>query len=393
MRPADPLFDTMRSDDGMNPQRLPCRQSSPEQGARRDGRVRGAPAVRARLLCAALALAASLLPRASSAQQPGAPASARGDSADARAAGREYTRRFFAGDLAALWARFTPEMRQAMKEDSATLRAFHGQVTGQLGAETELLREEVREAGAGRVHYARTIRFARGGAQPFVVNWVTGPDGAIAGFAIRPAPEAAPTPHLGYVTKVPLQLPFEGEWYVFWGGRTPEQNYHVVSRSQRFAYDMLVLRDGKSHTGEGKALTDYHCFGLPILAPAAGRVAKVVDSLPDQAIGSTDARNPAGNHVVIDHGGGEYSTLAHLRHGSVTVREGEAVRAGARLGACGNSGNTSEPHLHYQLQDAADMFASATLGLPAQFVGYVADGKRVDRGEPVRGQLVRRAPR
>ena len=394
MTAVDSRFATMHSTDRMNPRQRFCRQPSLQQGARREPRTPGASKLGAALLRAALAAAvACTLPGIARAQQPPAPPATGADSADARATGREYTRRFFAGDLAALWSRFTPEMRQAMKEDSATLRAFHGQVTGQLGAEAELLREEVRDAGAGRVHYARTIRFERGGAQRFVVTWVTGPDGAIAGFAIRPAPEAAPTPHLGYVTKVPLQLPFEGEWYVFWGGRTPEQNYHVISRSQRFAYDMLVLRGGKSHAGDGKALTDYHCFGQPILAPAAGRVAKVVDSLPDQAIGSTDARNPAGNHVVIDHGGSEYSTLAHLRHGSVTVREGEAVRAGARIGACGNSGNTSEPHLHYQLQDAADMFASATLGLPAQFVGYLADGKPVDRGEPVRGQLVRRAPR
>ena len=91
------------------------------------------------------------------------------------------------------------------------------------------------------------------------------------------------------------QLPFEGEWYVFWGGRTPEQNYHVVSRSQRFSYDMLVMRDGKSHVNDGKALTDYHCFGQPILAPAAGRVARVVDGLPDQQIGSTDARSSSDN--------------------------------------------------------------------------------------------------
>lgn len=394
MTAIDPRFDTMYPDDRMNPEPAARPRPSLQQAARRDRGRPGSSATRARLLSVTLAAAIAAVPGAAGAQQPAAqPPAARVDSADARATGREYTRRFFAGDLAALWSRFTPEMRQAMKDDSSSLRAFHGQVTGQLGAEVELVREEARDAGGGRVHYARTIRFERGGAQRFVVNWVTAADGAIAGFVIRPAPEPAPTPHLEYVTKASLQLPFEGEWYVFWGGRTPEQNYHVVSRSQRFAYDMLVMRDGKSHVNDGRALTDYHCFGQPILAPAAGRVAKVVDGLPDQPIGSADARNPAGNHVVIDHGGGEFSTLAHLRQGSVTVHEGDPIRAGARVGACGNSGNTSEPHLHYQLQDAADMLASGTLGLPAQFVGYLADGQPVARGEPLRGQRVRRAPR
>ena len=326
--------------------------------------------------------------------QVAAPAASATPSPDATepgyARGREYTRMFFAGQLDTLWARFSPPMRVAMKNDSASLQAFHRQVLGQLGPEVELVREESRDAGGSNTWYQRTVRLERAGARRFVVQWVTAADGTIGGFMIRPAPEAAPTPHLGYVTKTPLQLPFDGEWYVFWGGRTPEENYHVVSPAQRFAYDLVVRRDGRSHAGTGRALEDYHCFGLPILAPAAGTVAKAVDEHPDQAIGSADGRNPAGNHVVIDHRNGEFSTLAHLKRGSLTVKAGDTVDAGQPIGACGNSGNTSEPHLHYQLQDAADMFTPGTLGLPAQFIGYLADGKPVARGEPLRGQSIRK---
>ena len=96
-----------------------------------------------------------------------------------------------------------------------------------------------------------------------------------------------------------------------------------------------------------------------------------------------DRANPVGNHVVIDHGG-EFSFLAHLRQGSVSVKAGDRVSAGQPLGRCGNSGNTTMPHLHYHLQTTA-VFAQGA-GLPAQFNDYRADGQRVARGEPQRGE-------
>lgn len=54
-----------------------------------------------------------------------------------------------------------------------------------------------------------------------------------------------------YVTQAALRLPFDGEWFVFWGGRSIEENYHAAVADQRFAYDFLVLEDGVSHTGDG----------------------------------------------------------------------------------------------------------------------------------------------
>jgi murein DD-endopeptidase MepM/ murein hydrolase activator NlpD len=102
-----------------------------------------------------------------------------------------------------------------------------------------------------------------------------------------------------------------------------------------------------------------------------------------------DERAVFGNHVVLEHGDGEFSVLAHLRHGSVAVEAGDRVRRGQRLGACGNSGRSSEPHLHYHLQDGPVPGRAA--GLPAIFRGYLADGEPVGRGEPIRGQTVRPA--
>jgi murein DD-endopeptidase MepM/ murein hydrolase activator NlpD len=92
---------------------------------------------------------------------------------------------------------------------------------------------------------------------------------------------------------------------------------------------------------------------------------------------------------VLDLGHGEFALLAHLRRGSVRVRTGQRVRAGTLLGLCGNSGNTSEPHLHFHVQDRAKLFGAAR-GLPATFVDYRADGRRIARGTPRQGEFVRR---
>ena len=105
--------------------------------------------------------------------------------------------------------------------------------------------------------------------------------------------------------------------------------------------------------------------------------------------GAMNAAQRAGNHVILDHGTGEWSLLAHFKRGSLRVKPGQTVAAGDTLGLCGNSGNSSEPHLHYHLQNGPT-FGDAE-GLPAQFVNYIADDKPIARGIPVRGQVVRRA--
>jgi murein DD-endopeptidase MepM/ murein hydrolase activator NlpD len=62
-------------------------------------------------------------------------------------------------------------------------------------------------------------------------------------------------------------------------------------------------------------------------------------------------KQPKGNYVIIDHGNGEYSFLAHLKKGSMVVAVGDSLKSGQFIGLCGNSGNSSEPHLHYHLQN------------------------------------------
>jgi len=299
--------------------------------------------------------------------------------------GRALTRLLFDGQADALYEAMSETLRAEIGGKPA-VDGFVTQVGQQLGEETERVHEEADSVG-NVVHYDRVARYAGVPDGTVTTHWSWREDGRLIAAYVRPTPKPAPTPHDDYRTRTTLRLPFDSEWTVAWGGRTPHRNYHVSTPDQRFAYDLLVVRDGSTHEGEGTRNEDYHCFGEPILAPAPGQVVSAIDSLHDNVPGEMLEQAPAGNHVIVDHGEGEYSVLAHLRSGSVTVEAGDRVAEGDRIGTCGNSGNSSEPHLHYHLQDGPVPLRGQ--GLPAQFTDYVADGEPVARGEPVRGQRIR----
>ena len=324
-----------------------------------------------------------------SAPTPAAEATAAPARGDTMAAGRALTRAFLDGDLATVYARFGQGMRDAM--DAASLAAFRKKVDQQLGEEKDVLSEEPQRVD-GLDAYVRMSRWSK---VPVTIRtqWVFAPDGKVAAFSIQPTQAAqveAASPYLDRDTIADLRLPFEGKWHVFWGGRTLAQNYHAADPGQRFAYDFVKRVGGSTHRGDGSALDQYYCWDQPILAPAPGTVVERVGDLPDQAIGTANPRQPAGNHVMLDLGHGEYALLAHLRKGSIVVEPGQAVTTGDLLGRCGNSGNTSEPHLHFHLQDSP-RFGNG-LGLPAFFNDYVADGRPVAHGEPLRGQTIESNP-
>ena len=151
-----------------------------------------------------------------------------------------------------------------------------------------------------------------------------------------------------------LQLPFKGSWFVFWGGDTKKQNYHHGDSAERFALDMVILdKKGGTHSGKGTKNEDYYAYGDAILAPADGEVIEAVDGLRDNVPQkTTNDYAYGGNYVMIKHTEGIYSALQHLRCGSVQVKAGQHVKVGQKLGECGNSGNSSEPHLHFHLMDS-----------------------------------------
>ncbi len=199
-------------------------------------------------------------------------------------------------------------------------------------------------------------------------------------------PDAADSSYLNYQTKTELELPFNDEWWVFWGGRSVEVNYHAALKEQRFALDIVQRINASTHTGNGTQNEDYYCFGKQLNAPGNGKIVMIINDIYDNVPGQFNESTPTGNLVVIDHENGEFSLLAHFKNGSIIVSVGDSILKGQELGKAGNSGNSSEPHLHYHLQTTADPFNGE--GLPAQFLDYYADDIFVEKGEPIKNQLI-----
>jgi murein DD-endopeptidase MepM/ murein hydrolase activator NlpD len=160
--------------------------------------------------------------------------------------------------------------------------------------------------------------------------------------------------------KTKLILPFNGEWFVAWGGDTKELNQHVESRQQKNAFDLVVIDDKfDTHTGDGTKNEDYYAFGKEIIAPCDAVVIDVVDGVRDNIPGEMNTMFVPGNWVQLKTANDEYLFFAHFKQHSIRVKEGQKVKKGELLGLCGNSGNSSEAHLHFHIQNTDD-YTNAT---------------------------------
>ena len=156
---------------------------------------------------------------------------------------------------------------------------------------------------------------------------------------------------------------------------------------QRFAIDWLIVGpDGKTYHGDPKLNSSYLAYDKPVLAVANGRIVNVVDGLPENVPNSSklaielNLRNAGGNSVAEDLGGGRYAMYAHLRPHSITVKPGDRVHAGQIIGHVGNTGSSTEPHLHFQLCDAPSFVASN--GIPFAIDSFtVTDYKIVEKSD------------
>ncbi len=178
--------------------------------------------------------------------------------------------------------------------------------------------------------------------------------------------------------------PFDGEWLVLQGGASPLQNHHLAAYNQRFALDLVRLEDGEIFAEEtGNA--GVHSWEQPLLSPANGRVAVARDDMEDSdgANFVTDVADAAGNVVVIELDSGLFVVLAHLRQGTVQVSEGDLVREGDPLALLGNSGNTTMPHLHLQVQTHVDLWDPDNRSVPFAFE---AEGPVLGRNDRVEGR-------
>jgi murein DD-endopeptidase MepM/ murein hydrolase activator NlpD len=198
-------------------------------------------------------------------------------------------------------------------------------------------------------------------------------NGQIVGLAIT-GPPAAPPPVKK--TSVSMRLPFNEEVFVAWGGDNPEDNQHVISPFQRRATDLLIQDEQeKTHAGTGKKNEDYYVFGKKVVAAAPGTVVQAVDGIHDNVPGVTNRFLAIGNLVIIKQAETEYAVYAHLKNGSVSVKVGDKVEAGQVIGICGNSGHSTEAHLHFHVQDGLVMEGSWGIEPILSGVSVVREGK------------------
>lgn len=146
---------------------------------------------------------------------------------------------------------------------------------------------------------------------------------------------------------LPLYLPFWGEWSVSQG----YDGEYTHKGDWGKALDFMIYDDKmKTHSSTGLLCENYYCYNKPILAPADGIVEELIDNIDDNEIGKVNTVDNWGNTIVIRHLPGLYTQISHLKKGSFKVAKGEYVKQGDMLAACGNSGRSPEPHLHFQVQ-------------------------------------------
>lgn len=221
----------------------------------------------------------------------------------------------------------------------------------------------------------------------------------------------------GFTPRVSLRLPVNGPVLVhdghdFYGHHRRLNLQDRMAQAlkwnrnfMRYSYDFVMTDDqGRLFKGDGSKNEDWYGWGVPVMAPGAGKVTRVVSNLPDNAKGQrppftleqfiADPSLMWGNHVEIDHGNGETSLLAHLKSGSVTVKGGDVVKAGQKVGEMGFSGDAFLVHLHYDLKSGPGFEAD---GLPSPFTNFErltgAKWLTVKHGQVDSGDVVRSAGR
>ena len=147
--------------------------------------------------------------------------------------------------------------------------------------------------------------------------------------------------------------------------------------AQRFAIDyVMVGESGQTFQGDKLKNESYHAEGKDALAVADGVIAAIKDGIPENVPGVDSRAVPitletvGGNYVILDIGEGKYAFYAHLKPGSLKAKVGDRVRRGDVIGLVGNSGNSTEPHLHFHISDS-------TAPLAAEGIPYAHEGVEV----------------
>lgn len=199
-------------------------------------------------------------------------------------------------------------------------------------------------------------------------------------------------PIISGTSKTEFILPLNGIWMD--GAGSSLHSHHRWVPMEQFAHDFMRTggADHTTHTGDGTKFTDYYAYGQAVMAAANGTVVAASDtqeedtSVMRQKGEALDAyferlqgdqmtrlaNGPLGilgNYIVIDHGNNEFSLYAHLKPGSLTVHKGQKVEQGAVIASVGSAGNSTEPHLHFQVCEGADPLMC--VGIPPTWNGVL----------------------
>jgi murein DD-endopeptidase MepM/ murein hydrolase activator NlpD len=287
-----------------------------------------------------------------------------------------FTKHFNNEAYDSVFTMFSEDMKKALPIEKTT--QVLGGVTRQLG----------KIQGHNFIAYERSYATYKTQFEKavFQVNISLDSQAKMNGLFFKPYTEASSTVPARNTTK--MSLPFKGEWFVVWGGDTKEQNYHVSYPPQKNAFDILIRdSNGKTFKTNGRANEDYYAFGKELFSPCDGEVVTVIEGVNDNIPGQMNKTDITGNTVVIKTKANEFVFLCHFQNGSIKVKTGQQIIRGQSLGLCGNSGNSSEAHLHLHLQNSENMLAGT--GIKCFFDKATVNGEIKEDYSPVRGEKIR----
>ena len=273
-----------------------------------------------------------------------------------------FEKNYNSDNFEAIFSTFSTEMQNALPIDKT--KQFLAGLKSQAG---NITKREFVNYEQTYASYKTTFEKAL-----FAVNISVDNSSKINGLLVKPFKESGLPKIERNTTK--LSLPFNGEWTVTWGGDTKELNHHVESKSQKNAFDIVITDNkGNSYKTDGETNEDYYAFGKELISPCDGEVVLVVDGVKDNKPRILNPIYIPGNTVIIKTQKKEYLFFAHFKQNSIKVKQGQQVTTGQLLGLCGNSGNSSEAHLHFHIQNVEDM--NQATGVKCYFDKILVNGQ------------------
>lgn len=270
---------------------------------------------------------------------------------------------------------FSPEMKEALPKHSTV-----DFLSGLMESSGKIVSQEF-------MRYQSTYALYKSNFEKGIIQMAISVDSdtMINGLFAKPyEPEAIP---LMVRNASEMILPFHGEWTVFWGGDTKELNYHIQSRYQKNAFDWVIMDpEGKTYKNEGLKNEDYYAFGKKIIAPCNAEVVLAVDGVKENKPGEMNPAFVPGNTVILKTENDEYLFFAHFKQNTIQVKEGDTVKTGQLLGLCGNTGNSSEAHLHFHIMDRENI--NEAIGVKCYFHRIEVNGEIKTDHSPIKNEKI-----